>query len=63
MIRNFCDHLLIRISIEINQSSAGFNMILIIDNATVFGDYHWVQNQTIATGNCYISSEIFMAAI
>ena len=26
-------------------SSAGFNMILIIDNATVFGDYYRVQNQ------------------
>ena len=25
-------------------SSAGFNMILIIDNATVFGDYYRVQN-------------------
>ena len=26
-------------------SSAGFNMILIIDNATVFGDYYRVQNK------------------
>ena len=31
---------------KITSSSAGFNMILIIDNATVFGDYYRVQDKS-----------------
>ena len=38
-------------------SSAGFNMILIIDNATVFGDYYRVQNQI--DSYLWISIKIF----